>query len=140
MRKFTTICCCLLFMASGVLLAISNKNKLDAAKTMSAATIPQPYVVDSAELPLDLRLGSKDTKIEVQDTLSEKVDSVTTKPAPKPVKKVKTYRHKKQAPVEPDTIASQPKLDTLYVSNPVVIIHRCPNCHNDSIQICIDEQ
>lgn len=136
MRKFTTTICCLAFMISGIMLAISNNEKLETARTISAATIPQLYVVDKAELPLDFQLSQNSTKEEVKDTLKEVTDTVKPLPTPKKVKSVSRRRPKN---VEPDTIATQPRSDTIYVSNPVVIIHRCPICNNDSVSTCADE-
>ena len=132
MRKFTTFAGCLCFMIAGVMMAISTNNQANAAKAINAATLPQLYVMDRADLPLDLQLKPTGTISEVKDTLEEKSDTVI--PMPKPTPKKKVYRHRKPSNVKPDTIMTQPKLDTLYVSNPIVIIHRCPVCHNDSIE------
>lgn len=123
-------------MIAGVMMAVSTNNQLNTAKTVSAATLPQLYVMDRADLPIDLQLKPTGTIGEVKDTLKEVPDTVIPEPKPTPKK---VYKHRRPKIVEPDTIQSQPKLDTLYVSNPLVIIRRCPICHNDSI-IHIDEQ
>ena len=142
MRKFTTIIGCLSFMIAGVMMTISTSNQLNAAKTVSAATIPQLYVMDSAELPLDLKLGHIGTSTAVEDTLKEVPDTVIETPKVKPTpKKRRILPKRKPKVVEPDTLPKYEHtgMDTLYVSKPTVVIFTF-ECFHDSVAVSTDVQ
>lgn len=118
MKKMTSIICSITFMISGYLIATTNNafGVLNDAKSIHAAEAPMVHM----QMPKDLFLthtnnvGPTMYPDTIHDTIPLEVRHDT-------IVKYKT-KWKTKVEIKPDTTPSQPKIDTVYISNPTIVI------------------